>query len=126
MKYYVEECDLGKFAKLEVVEKGDVTELIFKIEPDAPVVPEKITVRWNEPVTETFSFWGPNVGTQRHLAPSWGPRMSCSRLASGAPAVPFEKYPGEEKLRVQAGNPHPYPNYPAMGLPFAAFIQYYR
>lgn len=48
------------------------------------------------------------------------------RLASGAPAVPFEKYPGEEKLRVQAGNPHPYPNYPAMGLPFAAFIQYYR
>ncbi len=85
MKYYVEECDLQKFAKLEVVEKGDITELIFKLEPEAPVVPEKITVRWNEPVTETFSFWGPNVGTQRHLAPSWGPRMSCSRLASGAP-----------------------------------------
>ena len=48
------------------------------------------------------------------------------RLASGATAVPFEKCPGEEKLRVQAGNPHPYPNYPAMSLPFAAFIQYYR
>ena len=48
------------------------------------------------------------------------------RLASGATAIPFEKCPGEEKLRVQAGNPHPYPNYPAMGLPFAAFIQYHR
>ena len=48
------------------------------------------------------------------------------RLASGALAVPFEKCPGEVKLRVQAGNPHPYPNYPAMGLPFAALIQYYR
>ena len=48
------------------------------------------------------------------------------RLASGAAAVPFEKYPGEEKLRVQVGNPHPYPNYPAMSLPFAAFIQYHR
>ena len=48
------------------------------------------------------------------------------RLATGACAVPFEKFPGDDKLRVQSGNPHPYPNYPAMGLPFAAFIQYYR
>ena len=48
------------------------------------------------------------------------------RLATGATAAPFEKYSGEEKLRVQAGNPHPYPNYPAMSLPFAAFIQFHR
>ena len=48
------------------------------------------------------------------------------RLASGAAAVPFEKCPGDEKLRIQAGNPHPYPNYPAMSIPFAAFIQYHR
>ncbi len=27
---------------------------------------------------------------------------------------------------LQTGNPHPYPNYPAMGVPLAAFIQYYR
>ena len=27
---------------------------------------------------------------------------------------------------VQTGNPHPYPNYSAMGVPLAAFIQYYR
>ncbi len=46
--------------------------------------------------------------------------------AKGSILVPFEKYKGTERLQVQAGNPHPYPNYPAMGLPFAAFIQYYR
>ena len=27
---------------------------------------------------------------------------------------------------LQTGNPHPYPNYPAMGVPLAAFLQYYR
>ena len=27
---------------------------------------------------------------------------------------------------IQTGNPHPYPNYPTMGIPLAAFIQYYR
>lgn len=27
---------------------------------------------------------------------------------------------------LQTGNPHPYPNYPTMGIPIAAFIQYYR
>lgn len=27
---------------------------------------------------------------------------------------------------VQTGNPHPYPNYPTMGIPIAAFIQYHR
>ena len=47
-------------------------------------------------------------------------------LAKGSVVVPFEGYNGEEKLRVQTGNPHPYPNYVTMGLPFAAFIQYYR
>lgn len=27
---------------------------------------------------------------------------------------------------LQTGNPHPYPNYPEMGMPIAAFIQYWR
>lgn len=27
---------------------------------------------------------------------------------------------------VQTGNPHPYPNYPTMGIPIAAFIQFHR
>ena len=47
-------------------------------------------------------------------------------LATSSATVPFEGYNGEEKLRVQTGNPHPYPNYVTMGLLFAAFIQYYR
>lgn len=28
--------------------------------------------------------------------------------------------------RVHRGTPHPYFSYPAMGIPFAAFIQHYR
>ena len=47
-------------------------------------------------------------------------------LAKNAVTVPFETYKGEESLRIQTGNPHPYPNYPSMGIPIAAFIQYYR
>ncbi len=30
------------------------------------------------------------------------------------------------KNGVQVGNPHPYPSYPALGVPIAAFVQYYR
>jgi len=46
--------------------------------------------------------------------------------AEDAATVPFAKYKGSEKLKVQRGNPHPYFCYPGMGLPLAAFIQYYR
>lgn len=47
-------------------------------------------------------------------------------LSEGAENTPHERYTGKESLRLQAGNPHPYPNYPAMGYPIAAFIQYHR
>ncbi len=30
------------------------------------------------------------------------------------------------KNGLQVGNPHPYPSYPALGVPIAAFVQYYR
>ncbi len=30
------------------------------------------------------------------------------------------------KNGIQVGNPHPYPSYPALGVPIAAFVQYYR
>ena len=30
------------------------------------------------------------------------------------------------ELRIQTGVPHPYLSYPQMGIPLAAFIQYYR
>ena len=32
----------------------------------------------------------------------------------------------ESELKIQTGNPHPYLSYPQMGIPLAAFIQYYR
>ena len=47
-------------------------------------------------------------------------------LETGPVAVPFAQYKGEERLRVQRNNPHPYPSYPSMGVPIAAFIQYFR
>lgn len=39
---------------------------------------------------------------------------------------PYSEYMGTEKIAVQIGNPHPYPNYPNMGVSLAAFIQKYR
>lgn len=39
---------------------------------------------------------------------------------------PYSEYIGTEKIAVQTGNPHPYPNYPNMGVSLAAFIQKYR
>lgn len=39
---------------------------------------------------------------------------------------PYSEYPGEKSICVQKGNPHPYINYPTMGVSLAAFIQKYR
>jgi len=39
---------------------------------------------------------------------------------------PYSGYKGTETIPVQKGNPHPYPNYPTMGISLAAFIQKYR
>lgn len=39
---------------------------------------------------------------------------------------PYSDYEGTDLINVQSGNPHPYPNYPTMGIPLAAFIQKYR
>lgn len=40
--------------------------------------------------------------------------------------LPYAEYSGNEKISVQTGNPHPYPNYPTMGISIAAFIQRFR
>lgn len=40
--------------------------------------------------------------------------------------LPYSGYKGDERIAVQFGNPHPFPNYPTMGVSLAAFIQYYR
>ncbi|MBR4518942.1 MAG: SGNH/GDSL hydrolase family protein [Victivallales bacterium] len=47
-------------------------------------------------------------------------------LTQSAVTIPYEQYSGKDTLRVQAGTPHPYANYPSMGLPIAAFIQAHR
>ena len=39
---------------------------------------------------------------------------------------PYSAYVGEDSIAVQTGNPHPYPNYPTMGISLAAFIQNFR
>lgn len=39
---------------------------------------------------------------------------------------PYSEYHGTENIQVQKGNPHPYPNYPNMGVSLASFIQKYR
>ena len=49
-----------------------------------------------------------------------------SILKDGPATVPYAEYKGTEQLRLQQHNPHPYPNYPAMSYPLAAFIQHYR
>lgn len=40
--------------------------------------------------------------------------------------LPYTGFEGDDRLKVQTGNPHPYPNYPTMGISLAAFIQRYR
>lgn len=46
--------------------------------------------------------------------------------ADSAYTKPYAAYEGKERIAVQTGNSHPYPNYPAMGYSLAAFIQKFR
>ncbi len=47
-------------------------------------------------------------------------------LTDSTYTLPYAGYTGTERITVQTGNPHPYPNYPTMGLSLAAFIQSQR
>ncbi|WP_236972800.1 hypothetical protein [Membranihabitans marinus] len=47
-------------------------------------------------------------------------------LSDSTYTKPYASYEGEERIMVQTGNPHPYPNYPTMGISLAAFIQKHR
>ena len=40
--------------------------------------------------------------------------------------LPYTGFEGDDRLKVQTGNPHPYLGYPSMGVSLAAFIQKYR
>lgn len=100
MRFELEDSKYERFITLEEKSEGDITELLFKIKFDKPTSPEKIKIKWNEPTTETYSYWGPNIGTMRHLAPSWGPRITSSRLASGAPVHSLISSDGTNRLTV--------------------------
>ncbi|MBQ3528253.1 MAG: alpha-galactosidase [Clostridia bacterium] len=75
----------GARLSLEEINDGAITYLKVKMQYSEPCEPKPFHVEWMEPVTDTYSFWGPNVGTVRHLAPDWSPRNSDARIASGAP-----------------------------------------
>ena len=47
-------------------------------------------------------------------------------VTQGESIVPFPGYKGDVRLKIQTGNPHPYPAYPFMATPLAAFIQALR
>ena len=47
------------------------------------------------------------------------------RFDSGLQALPHQNCTNGV-YRIQRGTPHPYFSYPSMGIPFAAFIQYFR
>ncbi len=64
---------------------GDITYIKVKMSTATPEVPSEFYIQWLESVCENHSFWGPHVGTLRHLAADWGPRTTDSRIASGAP-----------------------------------------
>lgn len=64
---------------------GDITYLDVRMHYSEATSPETFHVEWLESCTDSYSFWGPNVATVRHLAPDWSPRNSDARIASGAP-----------------------------------------
>ena len=47
-------------------------------------------------------------------------------ITDSAYTKPYSEYAGNEKIAIQVSNPHPYPNYPNMGVSLAAFIQKFR
>jgi len=84
---------------------SDITYLSVKMSTPAPIVPEPFTVEWFEPVCENYSFWGPCVGTLRHLAPDWGARTTDARIASGAPVHAVISADDTNKVTISLSDP---------------------
>lgn len=84
MKYEIFGAE-GVSLSLEETCVGEITYLNVKMRTKTPEVPKEFFIQWLEPVCENHSFWGPSVGTLRHLAADWGPRTTDARIASGAP-----------------------------------------
>ncbi len=95
----------GVSLSLEKREEGDITYLCVRMHTSEPCVPEAFHIEWMEAVTDTYSFWGPHVGTLRHLAPDWAPRSSDARIASGAPVHAVTSVDGTNKTTVALSDP---------------------
>ncbi len=86
-------------------EADGITLLYVELVHDEPCVPEKFTVEWEIPATDTYSFWGPNVSTNRNLAPNWGPRATDARLAAGAPVHAIISSNDKNRLTIALSDP---------------------
>ena len=84
---------------------GDITYLQVKMATDTPEVPREFRIEWLEPVCENHSFWGPCVGTLRHLAADWGPRATDARIASGAPVHAVISNEGRNRTTIAISDP---------------------
>ncbi|MBQ2730100.1 MAG: alpha-galactosidase [Clostridia bacterium] len=104
MKYNIYGADGVELSLSEKV-CGDITYLTVKMSTETAQVPESFVVEWLEPVCENHSFWGPSVGTLRHLAADWGPRATDSRIASGAPVHAVISNEGKNRTTIAISDP---------------------
>lgn len=50
-----------------------------------PIVPDKVTVLWELPFSESFSQWNPTIWYNHNIKPNWSPVKLETRSAYGAP-----------------------------------------
>lgn len=105
MNYSISSKNENARLSLREETKNNFTYLYVNMEMDEEKVPEKITVKWDIPAVETYSFWGPHVASARHLAPDWGPRSSSARIASGAPVHAILSPNDENRMTVALSDP---------------------
>ena len=65
---------------------GDLQHYRVTVDFAAPVVPEKIRIRWLEPFVDMLSTWTAN-NRDRSLYADWRPMRTYSRSAAGAPIL---------------------------------------
>ena len=68
--------------------------------PGGPSFPGTVKVGWNIPCTDIFSTSSASSVYERNIAPSWRPRVTSSRLASGAPLHQLVSSGGRNRMTV--------------------------
>ena len=87
-------------AALSHVWEDDVLLMTLSLRADAPVTPEKVTLRFECFVPDVFALWTPNAGDDRYLRADWGATHINSRSACGAPVLCLHTQSGENRLTV--------------------------